>query len=48
MKVWVVTGIEDDGGDGYRYVSCVFDSEEKAKAYVDKGWGLNAEAFDVK
>lgn len=48
MKVWVVMGMEDDGADGYRYVSAVFDSAEKAEAYVAKGWALTAEEFEVK
>lgn len=29
-RVWVVMGTEDDGEYGHRYISCVFDSPEKA------------------
>lgn len=39
MKVWVVLGTEDDGTDsGYRYVSHVFDSAEKAAEYESQPW----------
>jgi len=47
MKVWVVLGEEGEEG-GYRYVSAVFDSEEKAAAYVANGWGLDAVECEVE
>lgn len=48
MKVWVVMGTEDDGEYGERYVSCVFDTKEKADAYVAKGWAMTAHEFEVE
>lgn len=50
MKVWVVIGTEDDDTmSGCRYVSSVFDSEEKANAYAaETGWAMSVEEFDVR
>lgn len=49
MKVWVVTATEDDDtSSGWRYVSSVFDSAEKANAYARDGWAMSVEEFDVQ
>ncbi|MCG7596344.1 hypothetical protein [Mycobacterium sp. PSTR-4-N] len=46
QKVWVVLASSDEGDD--RYLSSVYDSEDKANAYVDRGWGMDAEEAEVQ
>lgn len=47
QKVWVVTGVEDDGTEaGYRYASGVFGSPERAHEQAEHG--SDVQEFDVQ
>ncbi len=48
-KVWVVLATEDDDtSHGYRYLSGVFSTPEKAQEYADKGWAMDVDEAEVE